>query len=83
MYRRVNVSVQPEDLAQYDEWCRENRLPRGAAMGALVRLVRSLSRELDARPVAPVVQQLAGRPGGRASAPPGERVYEPDPVEPT
>ena len=78
---RTCVSLEETDLAQYDEWCRENRLPRGAAMGVLIRLVRSLSRELDARPVAQVAQQSTGR--ALASAPPGERVVELDPTEPT
>lgn len=44
MYRKVTVSIQETDLAQFDEWCRESNLPRGAAMGSLVRLVRALSK---------------------------------------
>lgn len=54
-YVKVTMSLNPQDLADFDEWCAAAKLPRGAGVGALLRLVRSLSRT-------PTVTGLRGMP---------------------
>lgn len=81
---RTCVSLEDTDLAAFDEWARENRLPRGAAMGAMVRLVRALSK-------ATIVQHAdAHRPMGhfegarmvaQAVSEAGERIVVLDPTD--
>lgn len=51
MRKHLHTTITETDLEQFDLWCRENRLSRGDGIGALVRLVRSLSRStVDIQP---------------------------------
>lgn len=65
--KTVCVTIDEDVLADFDEWRRGKHLPRGAAIGSLLRLLREST--------------MAG--GAQQTAPYKERVYEYDPTEPT
>ncbi len=84
--KHLHTTISETDLGQFDEWCRENRLPRGAGIGALVRLVRALSKATIVQHPdehRPVGLFPGSKMVGQVVAEAGQRFVELDPSEPT